>query len=82
MSAPKTKAGRGERQQQALEAIKGFERDRKPWGSADLAKALNCSQAQAGALISALALSGSLVRGNRVVELRDALITAEAAAAA
>lgn len=75
MSAP-VKAAHGERQRQAEEAIRKFEKAKQLWGSGELAVELGMTQAQAHQLIQALAANGKLVRASRTVVVPEAFVLA------
>lgn len=56
--------------------IKRFEKEKLLWGSGELAKELEMSQAQAHQLIQALAADGKLVRGTRTVVVPESFVLA------
>lgn len=62
-----TKVESGERQRQAMEKIREFEREQRDWDIASLAEAIGISSQQCRTLLAALTVRGELVHGSRTV---------------
>lgn len=71
------RAGYGSRQSQVLAEIRRAESSGVEWTITGIAEALHMTRQQASSVVQALAASGRLVRGQRVVTV-DTLVSAVA----
>lgn len=76
-----SRAGAGQRQAEALEAIKAFEKKSLDWDAKELGEAIGISPQQARALIATLTVRGELELREVTVVRKRLVLTAAAKAA-